>query len=206
MDVKQPWLPLLLGMLSDVFDWDGKTLTSLRMLMVSPGKLTLEYVKGHRKRFTSPVRIYLVISLLFFIVFPIIMPLRPEDGPVSPDSLATESYSRMMFILLPVFALFLKLFYRQQFYLQHLVFAMHVFSAMFLVFAVMLSMENLADTSLIWIVIQSIVFAYMLWYCLMALKVVYQNSWVISILKFTGLVALFLPTLSLGLNLAIWFS
>lgn len=202
IDIRQPWLPLLAEMLGDVFDWDGKTLTTLRYLLTSPGKLTREFVLGHRKRFTSPVRLYLVVSVLFFFVFPVIMPAAPGESAVSPDELATESYSKMMFVLLPVFALFLKLLYRERFYLQHLVFSMHVFSAMFLVFAAMLSMENPADESLVWIVIQSTVFGYMLWYCLMALKVVYEDNWGMTILKFAALVALFLPTLSGGLNLA----
>ena len=169
--------------------------------MIRPGKLTQDYVKGLRKRYTSPVRLYLVVSVLFFIIFPIIMPAIPGESS-SPENLATESYSKMMFVLLPVFALFLKLLYRERFYLQHLIFSMHVFSAMFLVFAVMLSMENLADQSIAWTITQSIVFGYMLWYCLMALRVVYENNWGFTLLKFAALVALFLPTLSGGLNLA----
>ncbi|MDX1410053.1 MAG: DUF3667 domain-containing protein, partial [Saprospiraceae bacterium] len=192
-------------MLGEVFDWDGRAINTIKHLLVHPGRLTLDYLAGFRKKHTPPIRLYLVVSLLFFIILPIIMPTPAEPDPVSADTLATEQYSRMMFVLLPVFALFLKLLYRNRFYVEHLVFSMHVFSAMFLVFALMLSMENPADQSLIWVSIQVAVFAYMIWYCLTALHVVYQDSWWVCALKFIALVALFLPTLSGGLNLASQF-
>ena len=202
MDIKQPWLPLVTKMLGDVFDWDGRTLTTLKHLMLRPGKLTWEFVQGHRKKYTSPIRIYLVVSFLFFFIFPMIMPVRPGDGATSPETLATESYSKMMFVLLPVFALLLKVFYRGQYYLQHLVFSMHVFAAMFIVFAMMLAMENPADESIAWIIVQLAVFGYMIWYCMMALRVAYEETWLTTTLKFARLVALFLPTISGALQLA----
>ena len=130
------------------------------------------------------------------------MPVMPIETSVAPSELAAEKYSKMMFVLLPVFALLVKLFYRKQFYIQHLIFSMHVFSAMFVVFAVMLSMEGLADESLFWVIVQIMVFVYMIWYCLMALKVAYGQTWMLSLLKLVGLVALFLPTLSGALLLA----
>ena len=74
-----------------------------------------------------------------------------------------------------------------------------------IVFAVMLSMETRADESLFWVAVQVIIFAYMIWYCLTALKVAYQESWGISALKQAGLIALFLPTLSGALQLASLF-
>lgn len=173
--------------------------------MLKPGTLTVDFVQGHRQKFTPPVRLYLIVSLLFFLIFPIIMPALSVDPAVAAHDPATEQYSRMMFLLLPVFALLLKLFYRQQFYMQHLVFSMHLFAAMFIVFTLMLSLENLANQSVLWVSIQSIVFGYMVWYCLTALRVVYENNWWVSSLKLLGLVILFLPTLSGALNLASLF-
>jgi len=202
IDIRQPWLPLAQKMLGEVFDWDGRMITTLRNLILHPGRLTREFILGHRKRYTSPIRLYLVISVLFFYIFPLIIPESPTDTSASPAELATESYSRMMFVLLPVFALIVKLFYRGRYYLQHLVFSMHVFSAMFLVFAVMLSLESLADESNVWAGVQITVFAYMVGYCLTALKVAYDQTWIVSGLKLAGLVALFLPTLAAAMQLA----
>jgi hypothetical protein len=50
-----------------------------------------------------------------------------------------------MFLLLPLFAVLLKVLYRQILYLAHLVFTAHLFSAMFIFLAAMLSIESAAD-------------------------------------------------------------
>ena len=46
--------------------WDGKLLTTYRLLVVRPGELTREYLAGRRVRFISPLRLYLSCSVLFF--------------------------------------------------------------------------------------------------------------------------------------------
>lgn len=193
---------MLKQLLGEVFDWDGRMLTTVKHLLFSPGRLTLEYSQGHRVRFTPPVRLYLAVSLLFFFVFPLLMPLAQAGDAVAPSQQTTENYSRMMFLMLPVFALLVKLFHRRFYYLQHLVFSMHLFSALFIVFAVMLSMENLADQSAWWVAAQVLVFGYMLWYLTTAIKVSYQQTWPVAVLKSAGLVAISLPALSGALNLA----
>jgi Protein of unknown function (DUF3667) len=48
--------------------WDGKLFTTFRMLVTKPGALTCEYLAGKRVRYISPLRVYLVCSLLFFFV------------------------------------------------------------------------------------------------------------------------------------------
>jgi len=47
---------------------DGKLLPSVRMLLTSPGALTLEHYAGRRARYISPMRLYLVSSILFFAI------------------------------------------------------------------------------------------------------------------------------------------
>lgn len=202
MDIRQPVIPMLKQLFGEVFEWDGRMMTSLRLLMLSPGRLTDEYAKGHRVRFTPPLRIYLAVSVLFFFVFPMIMPLSQAETTAAPTEQTAENYSKMMFLLLPVFALLVKLFHKRHFYLQHLVFSMHLFSAMFIVFSVMLSMENLADQSYWWVAAQLSVFGYMVWYLVTALKVSYHQTWAMALLKSAGLVVVFLPALSGAIHLA----
>jgi hypothetical protein len=48
---------------------DGKLIPSVRMLIISPGALTLEHYAGRRARYLSPIRLYLVFSILYFAVF-----------------------------------------------------------------------------------------------------------------------------------------
>lgn len=60
-------------MLCDVRDeflkYDVKLLNTLRLLIFQPGKLTLEYVSGRRVRYITPLRLYFMLSALFFWVY-----------------------------------------------------------------------------------------------------------------------------------------
>jgi hypothetical protein len=47
---------------------EGKLLQSLRLLLLRPGQLTLEYIEGRRVRYVQPLRIYLTFSIIFFAV------------------------------------------------------------------------------------------------------------------------------------------
>jgi hypothetical protein len=48
---------------------EGKLLTSLRLLLFKPGRLTLEYLQGRRVRYVLPLRLYLTFSIIFFALF-----------------------------------------------------------------------------------------------------------------------------------------
>lgn len=45
---------------------EGKLWKSLWLLLLKPGRLTLEYIHGRRVRYVQPLRIYLTFSLIFF--------------------------------------------------------------------------------------------------------------------------------------------
>lgn len=47
---------------------DGKFLRTLRLLILHPGELTLEHHRGRRVRYEKPFRIFVVCSLLYFLV------------------------------------------------------------------------------------------------------------------------------------------
>jgi hypothetical protein len=48
---------------------EGKLLTSLRLLLFRPGRLTVEYLQGRRVRYVLPLRLYLTFSIIFFALF-----------------------------------------------------------------------------------------------------------------------------------------
>ncbi len=52
----------------DLFELDSRLWQTLIPLLVRPGKLTADYLQGKRARFMPPFRMYLVLSLLFFLV------------------------------------------------------------------------------------------------------------------------------------------
>jgi hypothetical protein len=45
---------------------DGRLFQSIRRLVLSPGFLTREYLQGRRARWISPIRLYLIFSVIFF--------------------------------------------------------------------------------------------------------------------------------------------
>ena len=190
----RPWLEITREWLAETLDWDGRMFRSIGLLLSRPGFLSQEYIAGKRVTYTSPVRLYLVVSLLFFFVLPMIL---PPSSNVSPDhKLSVDLYSKGMFVMLPVYALLLKVFYRRFFYMDHLVFTVHLFSASYIVFAIMLSIETLADRYLLVMLLQVLVLLYMLGYVLVALRRVYAESWPVTVLKSLGLLFLFLPALA----------
>ena len=59
---------LLKDLFGDLFEWDSRVWRTLRPLAFRPGLLTQEYLRGRRASYTPPFRMYLVLSLLFFLV------------------------------------------------------------------------------------------------------------------------------------------
>ena len=198
--IKRPWRVVIGELLTELFDFDGRMLLSLRCLLTRPGFLTYEYTNGRRFSYTSPVRMYLLISLVFFFVLPLIL---PESTVTNPDQqVSVDQYSQAMFVLLPIFALLLKLLYRKAFYLEHIIFTAHLFSAMFVAFAAILSMENQADRYIVVLLIQLVLLVYVLAYLLIALRVTYQDGWLKTCLKSLALLVMFLPIIGGVIELA----
>ncbi len=50
--------------------WDGRLLTSFRDLYLRPGTVARRYMDGERAKFAPPFRLYVVVSILFFILVP----------------------------------------------------------------------------------------------------------------------------------------
>jgi uncharacterized protein DUF3667 len=53
----------------DLFHYDGKFFSSLKVLLLRPGLLTHEYVRGRRASYLHPIRMYVFTSAIFFIIF-----------------------------------------------------------------------------------------------------------------------------------------
>lgn len=70
----------------DIFSIDSKVIKSLSVLLVKPGVLSQQFLNGKRASVLPPVRLYLVMSILFFFVFQIPSPDVSKDnvyiGPV----------------------------------------------------------------------------------------------------------------------------
>lgn len=66
--LQRPIYDLAKDTLDGLFDWDGRFLTTLRQLYTRPGRVARDYADGCRARFTPPVRLYVLVSLVFFSV------------------------------------------------------------------------------------------------------------------------------------------
>jgi hypothetical protein len=64
--------PSMRELAGDAYDelvgWDGKFARTLKLLIVRPGALTRDAIEGRRARYISPVRLYLMCSVLYFLV------------------------------------------------------------------------------------------------------------------------------------------
>jgi hypothetical protein len=198
--INRPWLEVIREALTELFDFDGRMLISLRLLLTRPGFLAYEYINGRRLSYTSPVRMYLVISLAFFFVLPLILPENPDYSPS--HEVSVDLYSQAMFLLLPLFALLLKVFYRRTLYLAHLVSTAYLFSAMFIILAAMLSIESAADRYLVLVLLQVLLLLGMVVYTIIALHITYREGWTKSVLKSLAILFLFVPILASAIELA----
>ena len=59
---------LITHFFNDVTHFDGKFFSSMKYLLLKPGFLTEEYTKGRRATYLNPIRMYLFISAMFFLV------------------------------------------------------------------------------------------------------------------------------------------
>lgn len=69
IEPKESFWHLLGHFLADLTHFDGKLFITLKYLLFKPGFLTEEYIKGRRASYLNPIRMYLFISALFFLLF-----------------------------------------------------------------------------------------------------------------------------------------
>ena len=72
VNYQKPIKPVITEMLHESLDIDGRLFLTLKTLLFKPGFLTLEYTNGKRKKYTPPLRMYLVISIIFFLLLSLI--------------------------------------------------------------------------------------------------------------------------------------
>ncbi len=205
---------------------DSRLWRTLWLLLSRPGFLTLEFFAGRRERYLPPIRLYIVLSLIFFVLLAMLPPtdvsLNVVDGDetvncgqleynglaadriepmlraacqrvVSDDGMAMEAafernVPKAMFVLMPLVAVFMLLFYRRprRLYAEHLLHLVHNHSAVFGA----LTLESLLGLALPdridgWL--GSVLILYLLWYCYRGMRVFYGDSQGTTVLKFLGI-------------------
>jgi Protein of unknown function (DUF3667) len=152
----------------DVFDLDSRGLRSLRLLLFQPGGLTLEFIRGRRRPYVGPLRMYLTVfavTLFASMLFPqtatrnsnsveaLVKQLvhsvavrRGMTDAAAEKALTqtTAQHVTWLSLLIPlVFAAFLFAVFhrRRRWFGEHLVFATHVGTFNFLVALILLPLQ-----------------------------------------------------------------
>ncbi len=246
--------------------WDGRFAATVRELFRHPGQLTREFLEGRRARFLSPLRLYLMTSLVYFLVAAAVpkpkpTPLTVDVGGVhvgatqsapqrvveavttaaksqqKPDSAKgaaalrdiakapavlrpflrrtlidpqgftrgiVEAMPRMLFVLVPVFAGIVALFYRRRKYPEHLYFAIHFHSFVFL--ALVLSvLARAAGVPVVSTAVRLAVFVWIPVYATMAFRRLYGGSVTVTLLKEVGIGTLYVAASIVALIATIYW-
>ncbi len=96
-EVRRPFLYFLREMLRVTLDLDGRAYRTIYYLMVRPGFLTREFFSGRRVAYTPPLRLFLIISIGFFLMIGIVTSTQSlrqsltESGPESAANMSTAA-------------------------------------------------------------------------------------------------------------------
>ncbi|MEM1270529.1 MAG: DUF3667 domain-containing protein [Bacteroidota bacterium] len=150
----------------EAFGLDTRLGRTAKLLIAKPGALTAEYLRGARKPYVRPVRLFLLINLVFFVIgdqvgfMPWTLELASgraafaerveqrlertgEDREVFEErfnQIAKQQKRTVLLFLIPAFAGIMAVLYwrRHQSYVAHFVFATHFFVFLLVAFLIIL--------------------------------------------------------------------
>ena len=204
LDLGRPFVELVGDLVKETFDLDGRAWRTLKTLFRRPGLLTSEFLAGKRRSYTPPLRLYLFISVSFFILMAWAASrgvlLEPGQTPGNDAAVQarflSEDLPRLMFVLLPAFALLLKILIHRRLYFDHLIFSVHLHSAAYFVLAFMVPMENSAATFWPALAGQFLLLTYLAVYMVLALRRVYATTWLGAALRMTVILFVYMVLVS----------
>ncbi len=84
---------------TEFFGLDGRVWQTLRLLLFSPGALTIAYFQGRRRRYLRPLRVYLSSTLLFFFLLSLFDPVGRIEGALTDrDAVVDSSMTAAAFV------------------------------------------------------------------------------------------------------------
>jgi len=205
LSLTQPFVKIVSEAFHEVLDIDGRLAKTLKKLIFSPGVLSKEFMKGRRVSYTPPLRLYLVISLLFFIMISLLPASINTTGSIRigfflfpPGTL--DLLPKLMIFMLPIYAALIKIFYRKSFFVGNLIFSLHLHCFIYLMFLIIRPLEQYESTYgfLSWLI--NPFWLYFALYPLIALKVMYERTWLYTIYVYIISNALYLLVLALSLE------
>jgi hypothetical protein len=242
---------LLIDAWHELTVFDSRLGRTVKVLLRHPAALTHEYLAGRHTRYIRPLRLYLIASVIYFLMTAIapgtpprttttlpgkeeikidfmepttLTPeqrekarqsierapplLRPlflrvlDDGPGVRRNM-TEALPKVFFLLVPVFAAIVAIFYWRPFP-QHLIFSLHVHAAIFSVMAVS-RLANLTKARIVIGIVQFVAAVFVVPYVLLAFRRMYGDPWWRVILKSAGIGVLYLVATAVAMVAAfVW--
>lgn len=202
--------------LGDYFTFDSKIIRSIRPLLFSPGFLTAEYLAGRRARYIPPLRMFIFLSVFFFLM--IGWSNAGEDGGTAlealPDQLFwdrffTDTLPKLFFLFLPLFAFWVMLVYRQRDkgYLKPFLFSAHFHAFVFLWFTLYgvlsASFRSIGAVQVNQVLIV-LFLGYTAWYLWRGLELLYPGKFVGHLVRYVGLALLYVASLVLASIGVLW--
>ncbi|MBX9853794.1 MAG: DUF3667 domain-containing protein [Cytophagaceae bacterium] len=140
----------------DVFDYDSKIFRTIKYLILRPGFLTVEFLNGRQKSYIGPVKLYLIIIAVNFIIYstfdaysPVnveylkgwgskeireLIDNNPQGSIHDLNIKINDTLPVVLYFLIFIYAGFLKLYFfnTDKYYTEHLIFCLHFMSFGFL--------------------------------------------------------------------------
>ena len=180
----------VLDFLGDYFTFDSLIIRSVRPLLFKPGFLTEEFLAGRRVRYIPPIRMFIFISIVFFLILgPVEQTVELERSEEAEflDSFFSIWFPRLFFLLLPLFALFLYILFRKpgRFYLMHFIFSVHFHAFVFVLLTIMVILIDYIFPSSVFLSQWSLLITILilLVYLFIALRKVYNQRWYTTLFK-----------------------
>jgi len=86
VDYRRSFRHVIVDVLDSFLNWDSKFFATIGWLIVRPWHLTSQFLAGRRVRYVHPLRLYLLVSILFFFV----VNYWAKSLHVDPSKLSTE--------------------------------------------------------------------------------------------------------------------
>ncbi|WP_214070437.1 DUF3667 domain-containing protein [Mucilaginibacter sp. dw_454] len=97
LELKESFGHMMNHAISDYFHFDHQFFSTLKPLLFEPGKLTNEYLAGRRVSYLHPVKMYIFISLIYFVLLfqsgykpPVNINVSKPEGPHKKEMAVTD--------------------------------------------------------------------------------------------------------------------
>ncbi|NQX92659.1 MAG: DUF3667 domain-containing protein [Flavobacteriales bacterium] len=181
----------------DYFTFDSKIFKSVSPLLFKPGFLTMEFLKGKRASYIPPLRLYIFVSVVFFLGLNLLGGKSGAGDLNEMDVLIEKYLPRLFFLFLPIFAGILSLLNirKDRGFIKPLVFSLHFHSFTFLVTLFYLILSKVFG-SLSWFAVNQVMLVILalviLFYLVVSIRKAYERGWLNSIVKTTLLLLVYL--------------